>query len=268
MRGIESGTLSVRLSKDDAEIEAAQALRYRVFYDERSATPSAEMARLRRDFDDFDPYCDHLLVIDRSLGDGAAGVVGTYRLIREPAARAAGGFYTADEYEIEDIIGNAGNVLELGRSCIDSAYRNTATMTLLWRGIAGYVLHFGIDLMFGCASLPGTDPKALAGPLSYLYHNHLAPEYLRPRAVPDRYVDMRILEPDAFDARRELVGLPPLVKGYLRLNGFVGDGAVVDHQFNTTDVCVLVKTDLVTDKYFKHYTRETDGRERPRSGEA
>jgi putative hemolysin len=78
---------------------------------------------------------------------------------------------------------------------------------------------------------------------------------LRPRALPERYTSMNILAKDAFDMRRALAGLPPLVKGYLRLGGFVGDGAVIDNQFNTTDVCIIVKTDLVTDKYYKHYDR-------------
>ena len=76
-----------------------------------------------------------------------------------------------------------GEILELGRSCVDAAYRNRPAMQLLWRGIAAYVFHYDIALMFGCASLPGTDPDALAVPLSYLHHHHLAPRRLRPRAL-------------------------------------------------------------------------------------
>jgi putative hemolysin len=129
-------------------------------------------------------------------------------------------------------------------------------MQLLWRGIAAYVFHHQIDLMFGCASLPGTDPDALAAELTYLYYNHLAPPAVRPRALPHRFVEMRQLAPDAIDPRRALTLLPPLIKGYLRLGGFVGDGAVIDRQFNTTDVAVVVKTDLVTDKYYRHYERQ------------
>jgi putative hemolysin len=146
-------------------------------------------------------------------------------------------------------------VLELGRSCVDSAYRTKMTMQLLWRGIAGYVFTHNIDLLFGCASLPGVNPEALAVPLSYLYHKHLAPADLRPRALPELYTDMNLLPAAAINARQALAELPPLVKGYLRLGGFVGDGAVIDRQFNTTDVCVIVKTDLITDKYFRHYDR-------------
>ena len=111
--------------------------------------------------------------------------------------------------------------------------------------------------MFGCASLHGTDPRALALPLAYLHHHHLAPPELRPRALEDRYVDMQLMPADAIEPMRALAELPPLVKGYLRLGGFVGDGAVVDEQFNTTDICIVVKTELVTDKYYKHYERRS-----------
>jgi len=129
-------------------------------------------------------------------------------------------------------------------------------MQLLWRGISAYVFHYGIDLMFGCASLPGTNPDALAVELTYLWHNHLAPQELRPRALPNRYVEMRRLPATSIDNRRALAQLPPLIKGYLRLGGFIGDGAVIDRDFNTIDVAVVVKTDLVTDKYYRHYERQ------------
>jgi L-ornithine Nalpha-acyltransferase len=110
--------------------------------------------------------------------------------------------------------------------------------------------------MFGCASLPGIDPDALAVPLSYLRHHHLAPPELRARAVPERYIEMNRLPPDAYNRARALAAVPPLIKGYLRLGGFVGDGAVIDEQFNTTDVCIVVKTDLVTERYHRHYERQ------------
>ena len=115
-------------------------------------------------------------------------------------------------------------------------------------------------MKFGCASLSGTDPDALAAPLSYLYHRHLAPPPLRPIALAERYVDMRRLPREAIDAASTLAALPPLIKGYLRLGGFVGDGAVVDEQFNTTDVCIVVKTDLVAKKYSRHYERQAKDR--------
>ena len=252
---IVSGALEVRLAETAAEIDAAQALRYRVFYDEMAARPSPEMAARKRDFDEFDQWCDHLLVIDRKRGMGAEGVVGTYRLIRRPVADRLGHFYSAAEYDIDILTRYDGEILELGRSCVDQAFRTRPTMQLLWRGIAAYVFHFDIAVMFGCASLPGTDPLALSMPLSYLHHHHLAPPALRPKAVASRYVSMNILPSSEINTRSAINALPPLIKGYLRLGGFVGDGAVIDEQFNTTDVCIVVKTDLVTDKYFKHYER-------------
>ncbi len=252
---LRAGNLGVRLAVTNAELDAVQALRYRVFYLEMGAAADPVTAGTRRDRDDFDAVADHLLVIDHAIGSGPDGVVGTYRLIQHDAAARIGRFYSAGEYDITPLLGFPGRLLELGRSCVDAGYRNRAAMQLLWRGIAAYVFQYQIDLMFGCASLPGIDPDVLAPELSYLYYNHLAPPALRPRALPHRYVDMRRALPGAIDPHT-LNGLPPLIKGYLRLGGFVGDGAVIDPQFNTTDVAVVVKTDLVTDKYYRHYERQ------------
>lgn len=258
---IRAGDLELRLAETPDEIAAAQFLRYRIFYEEMAAQPTPGMEAARRDFDMFDAHCDHLLVIDHQIGAGAAGVVGTYRLMRRTNAAQAGRFYSVDEYDISALVGSPGEILELGRSCIGPEHRSGAAMQLLWRGIADYVLHYDIALMFGCASLPGTDTRRLALPLSYLYHRHLAPPQLCPRALPERHVDMNMLPPEAVDQKAARAMLPPLIKGYLRLGGFVGDGAVVDTQFNTTDVCVIVKTDWVTARYYRHYTRD-DGADR------
>jgi putative hemolysin len=254
--GLRAGNLEVRLATTEAEIVASQNLRYQVFYEEMAAHPTEQMAREKRDFDDFDPLCDHLLVFDHSRGDDPRNsVAGTYRLIRRSAAARHGGFYTAAEYDISKIITLDGEILELGRSCVERDHRNRPTMQIMWRGITSYVHHYNIVMMFGCASLPGTDIDALAEPLSYLHHFHMAPEIFRPRSLPSRYVSMDQMAADAIDKRASLSGLPPLIKGYLRLGGFIGDGAVIDEQFNTTDVCVLVKTDLVTEKYIRHFER-------------
>ena len=250
-----AGDFEVRLAQTVAEIEAAQALRYRVFYEEMSAQPSAEMKAIGRDFDPFDEVCDHLLVLDRRRGEGPEGIVGTYRLIRRPAAAKMGRFYSSAEYDIQKMIDYPGEVLELGRSCIARDARNTATMQMLWRGIALYAYHYNIQVMFGCASIPGTDPTQHAQALSYLYHHHLAPPEIRVRAQPHRYVNMDMLEPGGYDPRKAMARVPPLIKGYLRLGGFVGDGAVIDHEFNSTDVFITVKTELVTEKYIRHYER-------------
>jgi putative hemolysin len=250
-----AGDFEVRLAGSRAEIEAAQALRYRVFYEEMQAKPTPEMAAVKRDFDGFDEVCDHLLVLDRRRGEGSDSIVGTYRLIPRPAAARMGRFYSSAEYDIQKMIDYPGEVLELGRSCIAKDARNTATMQMLWRGIALYAYHYDIQVMFGCASFPGTDPSQHAQAMSYLHHHHLAPPEIRTRAVASRYVKMDMLERDSYDARKAMARVPPLIKGYLRLGGFVGDGAVIDAEFNTTDVFIVVKTELVTEKYIRHYER-------------
>jgi putative hemolysin len=253
-----SGSLEVRLAQTLAEIEAAQRLRYEVFYREMAAQPTPEMAAACRDFDEFDTVCDHLLVIDHNLPEDTA-VVGTYRLIRREMAARRGSFYSAGEFDIARIMDYPGEVLELGRACVAPAYRGRG-INLLFRGIANYVSRYNIELMFGCASLPGTEPDQLALPLSYLYYYHLAPPALRAVAVPDRYVDMRRVASNTIDPAAAMFEVPPLLKAYLRLGGFIGDGAVIDPQFRTVDVCVIVKTDMITDKYARHYqpmARET-----------
>lgn len=255
LAALTTGSLEIRIGTTEEDILASQALRYRVFYEEMSAKPTPEMAAALRDFDEFDTVADHLQVVDHDLGSGPERVVGTYRLLRREQAARHGRFYSISEYDISPITSLPDEILELGRSCVDERYRTRRVMELLWRGIATYVFHYDIAIMFGCASLPGTDIETLALPLSYLHHYHKAPPELCPKALADRYVDMNVLPIEAVDRKAGLLAVPPLVKGYLRLGGFVGDGAVIDPQFNTTDVCVVVKTDLVTGRYFKHYAR-------------
>lgn len=251
--GLSESKLQVRLAETALDVDAAQALRYRVFYEEMGAIPSAEMHLWERDFDAFDAICDHLLVIDPARSNGHPHVVGTYRLLRKSVAAQARGFYSQQEFDIGRLVEQPGEIVELGRSCVDAEYRTRAVMQLLWSGLAAYIADHDIRLMFGCASLHGTDPDELSGALSYLHHFHLAPETLRPRALDTRYVKMGTLEPSEVDRPAALNALPPLMKGYLRVGGFVGDGAVVDHQFNTTDVCIIVKTDSISAKYRRHY---------------
>ncbi len=253
VKGLKAGSLEVYLARDAADVDAAQALRYRVFYEEMAAEPDAEMSARRRDFDDFDGVCDHLLVVDHERGAGGDAVVGTYRLLRRSVAEPFGRFYTADEYDIAKLAAVPGEILELGRSCVDADYRNRATIQLLLRGIAAYVQRHHVNLMFGCASLPGVDPQELALPLAYLHHYHLAAADLRPRAQPARYLDMNLMAAEAIDKRAALAALPPLVKGYLRAGCSIGDGAVIDYQFHTIDVCVMLLTDRVNERYRHRY---------------
>lgn len=250
-----SGALEVRLAETDQEVEAAQRLRYRVFYEEMSAIPTPQMREERRDFDRFDEFCDHMLVVDRAVlnDEGQPVVVGTYRLMRDVDAARAGGFYTAGEYDIAPMLAGfpAGTrLLELGRSCVLNTYRSKPQcMQLLWKGVMVYVARFSIDVMFGCASLPGTDPDALALPLSYLHHFHSAPPEKAGRAQPSLYVNMNRMPKEAIDPKEAVRTLPPMIKGYTRLGVMVGDGAVIDRQFGTTDVLICVPVSGLDARY-------------------
>jgi putative hemolysin len=150
----------------------------------------------------------------------------------------------------------ATEVLELGRSCVDPAYRSRGVMQILWKGIAEYLVAHEIRLMLGCASFPGTNPDAIGHALSFLHHRHQLPIEMRPRALPERHVAMARMPADEVDMARVRKQMPPLVKGYLRLGGAVGDGAVIDHGFNTIDVCVVLPVDAVKDRYVRHYYRD------------
>lgn len=250
-------TIIVRLTEDTSEIEASQRLRYTVFYEEFGAVPDETMASEKRDIDAYDAITDHLVVLDQSLPAGPGQIVGTYRLLRRDVAEKYGHFYTSDEYNIDALLQSGAVLLELGRSCVLAPYRTRPVLQKLWEGIAHYVADHEIGLMFGCASLHGTDVAALEDQLSYLYHYHLARPDLCPRAVEGRYVDMNIKPKELIDAKRAFASLPPLIKGYLRLGAMIGDGAVIDTQFNTTDVCIVMPTHQVTAKYVNHYSRKT-----------
>lgn len=255
--GISLGNVTVRLAKDEKEIIQAQSLRYRIFYEEYNATPTEIMKTSKRDFDHFDDYADHLVVVDQSLADKSQSIVGTYRLLKQDAADKAGRFYTSDEFDISKLLNNYDGLMEMGRSCVLPNYRNKAVLQLLWQGIAEYVAFYNVKFLFGCASFHGTDPQAHANELSFLYHNHLAPEEFRPMALPDVYTKMDLVDPDIIDTKAVIKNLPPLIKGYLRIGGFVGDGAFIDNSFGTTDVCVVLSTYHMTNSYQKHYERKT-----------
>jgi L-ornithine Nalpha-acyltransferase len=253
------GTLEVRLAQTAAEVRQAQKLRYRVFYKEGSAIPNPARLFARRDIDGYDAICDHLLVVDHAARDRTAlnrpAVVGTYRLLRQPLAEEYGGFYTAGEFDISALVARHSRLqfLELGRSCVLSPYRTKRTVELLWHGIHAYILQNHCDVMFGCASLDGTNPKQLALPLSFLHHYAAAPEPWRATALPERYVEMNRMSKEAIDPKAALRALPPLIKGYLRLGAYIGDGAVIDYKFGTTDVLIVLPVSAIKQRYFEHF---------------
>jgi putative hemolysin len=250
------GDLEVRLAATASEVRRAQALRYHVFYEEMSATPDFRARHTRRDADRFDRVCDHLLVIDHAGGREA--IVGTYRLLRHDAAERAGGFYSAGEFDIAPLLARRPELrfLELGRSCVLPPYRNKRALELLWHGIWSYVRVYRADVMIGCASLSGADPQAHRLPLSFLHHHARADGGWQVRARESLRVDMDMLPAAKIDARAALRALPPLVKGYLRLGASVGDGAVIDHQFGTTDVLMVLPVEAIASRYIDYYGAE------------
>lgn len=255
---VDAKRFQVRLARDEGEIRAAQRLRYTVFVEEMGASASAEEHALRLERDRFDPFFDHLLLIDLlHPGEDGINVVGVYRLLRGSVAQAGPGFYGQSEYDLEPLTRLGRETVELGRSCVHPDYRGGVAMHLLWSGLGEYVLSHGIEVLFGVASFPGTDLDAVAQPLSHLYHNHLAPPALRVRTLADHYVEMNRMPASQIDARQAMRQMPPLIKAYLRLGGVVGEGAFIDHDFNTIDVCLLMDTAAMTERYKDMYTRTT-----------
>lgn len=229
----------VRLADSTEDLRAAQRLRYEVFVEELGGDGPLVDHDARLERDRFDEVFDHLILTDSARNNA---VVGVYRLLRDDQAAAAGQFYSEDEYDLTALKTSGRRCMELGRSCVARDYRGGPAMFHLWNGLARYVNEHGIEILFGVASFHGTDPAALAQPLSLLHHRHLAPEALRVRSLPAHYQPMNLLPPDRIDRRRAMLEVPALIKAYLRLGGFVGDGAFVDHAFNTTDVCLVMDT--------------------------
>lgn len=259
MAGEDQPHLKLRLAASERDVLAAQHLRYQVFYEELGARADLLTHASGLDCDRFDPICDHLLVIDENpdsdadLRDGK--LIGTYRLLRHEVAQANGGFYSQSEYDLEPLLGRHPDLrlLEVGRSCVARDYRGTAVAELLWQGIWDYVRKHGLTAMMGCASLPGTEPHLLADELSFLAHHAHAPDEWRASALPHLYVSMARKPIEEIDQRAVLRRLPTLIKGYLRLGAYVGNGAVIDRQFNTTDVLILLPVSRINPKYFAHY---------------
>jgi L-ornithine Nalpha-acyltransferase len=251
MAEFSSRRFQVKLAATPDDVAAVQRLRYAVFYEEGSAKPDRRAAASGMDADPFDAVCDHLLVVDCDNDLP----VGTYRLLRQEVAEANDGFYTAREFELQPLIERHRHLsfVELGRSCVLRPYRRRPVIELLWQGVWDYVRHFRMDVMIGCASLEGTDPDALAVPLTFLAEEFAAPAAWRAAALNDRHVEMRRMAAHDIDRRAALKSLPPLVKGYLRLGCHVGEGAVIDHQFHSIDVLIILPVASIKSRYFGHY---------------
>ena len=255
LKSVKYKNFEVRLAKNFKDIDAAQNLRYRVFYEELKAKPTIKNILYEKDFDELDPFCDHLLVIDHNKSSGRKSIVGTYRLIRRPMTQIHGKFYTEGEFDIKNILKTKGEILELGRSCVDKNYRDKPIIKLLWKAISAYMEHYKIKILFGCASFPGINYKKYKEQLSFLYHYHLAPESIRPKALLPNKIQLNYCEKKALNNYEIFKSLPPLLKGYLRLGAYVGDGAFIDKQFNTIDICIVLKSDLLKQKYLNLHKR-------------
>lgn len=254
---LRTGSLEVRLAGSEAEIVAAQRLRYQIFHGEMGARTTAAAEAAGLDLDDYDPYCDHLLVIDHGEDRAGPHVVGTYRLLRQQVAARHFGFYSAGEFDLGPLLTGAAEgrqLLEIGRSCVDPAHRNPLTINLLWRGIASYLGEHGIDHIFGCGSLSGADPAQHRAALAYLHHHHLAPPDLRARAhIGSERAETDTLPANAYDPKTTARSLAPLIKGYLRLGAMIGDGAYIDRDFGTVDVFVIMPVDRITGRFADRY---------------
>lgn len=228
----------VKLAETAQELHAAKRLRYDVFVSELGGAGDLVDHHAKLEQDGFDPHCDHLLLIDPETDQ----VIGVYRLMRDEQADGAQGFYSEGEYDLTALKTSRRRLLELGRSCLHPDYRGGTAMHSLWNGLAKYVAQHEIEILFGVASFHGTNVTTLAQPLSFLHHHHLAPAELRPQARAGSLQRMDLISEDALDRRAAMAQIPSLIKAYIRLGGMVGEGAFIDHAFNTTDVCLILDT--------------------------
>lgn len=243
-----------RVATTSADLLAAQRLRYDVFITELGGDgPLVDhVARLERDR--FDPFATHLLLCDDTRPDGNQ-VVGVYRVMTTKAAMAAGQFYCEDEYDLIKLRQSGLRLLELGRSCLHPDYRGGGGMMHLWSALADYVALHEIDLVFGVASFHGTDVTALQGALGVLHHRHLAPAHLRVTAKGPTALPMDTLPEAQVDRLAAVRAMPALIKAYLRLGATVGEGAFVDHAFNTVDICLILQSNAINALQQSIYTK-------------
>ena len=249
---IESENYIIKLVQTKSELKQAQALRYSVFYKEKRAKATLQKKIIKLDYDKIDKFADHLIVVDKNTKNK---VVGTYRLIRGDVAELFGGFYSSSEFNLENIINNYQNkhILELGRSCVHQKYRNGSIMNLLWKAIAEYVKLFDIKVLIGCASFSGIDPLKYTEELSYLRVNFSLPNKFSIKSYDNNIYPAFKLNGKNLNQLRTFAKLPPLIKGYLRVGGKVSNSFFVDHNFNTIDLCIVVRTNDIDKKYKKKY---------------
>ncbi|WP_372498628.1 GNAT family N-acetyltransferase [Yinghuangia soli] len=234
---------SVGLARDAAEVRAAQQLRHLVFAEELGARLHGGEPGL--DTDEFDPYCDHLVVRE----DRTGMIVGTYRLLPPGRAAAAGGLYAAGEFEIGNHQALHGDLVEVGRSCVHPDHREGAVIGLMWAGIARYLTDAGHNWLAGCCSIPLSDGGVLAADVrDAVNRKYLAPQEYRvaPRRPWEVPAEVR-------DAERGRSALPPLLRGYLRLGAWVCGEPAYDPDFGVADFYVLLSLRRTDARYLRRF---------------
>jgi putative hemolysin len=241
-----------RWATSEAEVEAAQRLRYAIFAGELGAhltPPPGTPAGC--DADRFDPFCDHLLVWVESAADDAEEprLVGTYRVLLPDGARRAGGYYADSEFDLAPLRPLLGQAIELGRACVHPDWRSGGVIMALWGALGAYMLRHRLQTMFGCASIGMADGGDYA------------------RRVWRRASDAHLAEPEwriqprhalALDGGREqaplaLAELPALLKGYLRCGAKVLGAPAYDAAFNTADLPIMMRLDELSPRYRKQF---------------
>ncbi|QWF83337.1 GNAT family N-acetyltransferase [Amycolatopsis sp. CA-230715] len=231
---------SLLVAGDADEILAAQRLRYRIFAEEMGAKLHSEQPGL--DIDEFDQFCDHLVVRDDNSGD----IVGTYRMLPPERARQAGGLYSDTEFDLSSLSALRPSLVETGRSCVHPDHRSGAVVSLVWAGIARYMLLSGHRYLAGCASVPLADGGAYAaGVWDVLRAKHYALE-------SERVAPLHPWESDGIDRPARSL-LPPLIKGYVRLGAKACGPPALDADFGVADFFVLLDLQNIDERYLKFF---------------
>lgn len=240
--------LEIKITKDQSEIREAQRLRFQVFNLEMNKGLKASYES-GLDVDDFDPFCDHLIVRDLPSQE----VVGTYRLLLGSQANKHIGFYSEGEFDLEKIKKLDGELLEVGRSCARRDFRDRALIPLMWESIAQYVSTHRVRYLFGCGSLYTTDAQEVSENFSLLKRKYYADESLRVAPVPACRFDGIDDNPSIADEHALFVKLPSLIKGYLRLGAVVCGPPALDHEFGTADFLLLLDMHKLSAEYLNRF---------------
>ncbi len=238
----ERGRYIARLAQGESEMEALHRLRYDIYYTEKGNAPEPEAFKTKMDRDSYDDYATQMVIVDQENDD----IIATHRLIFQDDVPTGKTFYSEEEFDLSKLLGDGSYCMEIGRACIKQEHRRGFVLSIMWKYTMEIIKHKGVTRMFGCGSFLDINPEVHQHTLSYLYHNHLAPDHLMPEAK-DPSTTLNLLSPEDIDQDKALEGVPPLMKGYLNLGGRVGGTAFLDHAFNMLDVLIFVDADNIPD---------------------